>query len=100
PHPLAPHSFPTRRSSDLGDGRISYQDWSINGSVGSQQDGVNTWASTDMPETGLAIFGYNCNNPSSSSDDTYGQWWLDNCRRRTRSEEHTSELQSPYDLVC
>src|SRR5437867_9689888 len=21
-------------------------------------------------------------------------------RRRTRSEEHTSELQSPYDLVC
>jgi prepilin-type N-terminal cleavage/methylation domain-containing protein len=62
-----------------GDGVISYKDWSINGSVGSQQDGVNTWASTDMPETGLAVFGYNCNNPNSSSDDTYGQWWLDTC---------------------
>src|SRR5207248_6721732 len=22
------------------------------------------------------------------------------CRRKSRSEEHTSELQSPYDLVC
>jgi len=63
-----------------GDGVISYKDWSINGSTGSQQDGVNTWASTDIPETGIAAFGYNCNNPNSSSDDTYGQWWLDNCR--------------------
>jgi len=62
-----------------GDGVLSYKDWSINGSTGSQQDGVNTWASTDMPETGLPVFGYNCNNPNSTSDDTYGQWWLDNC---------------------
>jgi hypothetical protein len=63
-----------------GDGIISYKDWSILGSTGAQQDGVNTWASTDIPETGIAAFGYNCNNPNSSSDDTYGQWWLDNCR--------------------
>src|SRR5262245_1383682 len=62
-----------------GDGVVSYKDWSILGSTGSQQDGVNVWASTDIPETGLPVFGYNCNNPNSSSDDTYGQWWLDTC---------------------
>jgi prepilin-type N-terminal cleavage/methylation domain-containing protein len=62
-----------------GDATIVYRDWSIIGSTG-QQDGVNTWASTDMPETGLAVFGYNCNNPNSTSDDTYGEWWKDNCR--------------------
>src|SRR5207248_9853804 len=26
--------------------------------------------------------------------------WDRCCRRSARSEEHTSELQSPYDLVC
>src|SRR5438094_9570234 len=25
---------------------------------------------------------------------------LEGCQRHKRSEEHTSELQSPYDLVC
>jgi prepilin-type N-terminal cleavage/methylation domain-containing protein len=62
-----------------GDATVVYRDWSIIGSRG-QQDGVNAWATTDIPETGLPAFGYNCNNPSSNSDDTYGQWWLDNCR--------------------
>src|SRR5207248_10382096 len=27
-------------------------------------------------------------------------WWLDPAWSGGRSEEHTSELQSPYDLVC
>jgi prepilin-type N-terminal cleavage/methylation domain-containing protein len=62
-----------------GNATIVYRDWSIIGSTG-QQDGVNTWASTDMPETGLAVFGYTCNNPNSSGDDVYGEWWRDNCR--------------------
>src|SRR5438094_6622466 len=30
---------------------------------------------------------------------SYASWYHELCRR-TRSEEHTSELQSPYDLVC
>src|SRR5207248_10512265 len=29
-----------------------------------------------------------------------GHWRRRRGRRRPRSEEHTSELQSPYDLVC
>src|SRR5437867_9920019 len=27
-------------------------------------------------------------------------WTICRCYQRKRSEEHTSELQSPYDLVC
>src|SRR5207248_7824443 len=27
-------------------------------------------------------------------------WYSFRCQREERSEEHTSELQSPYDLVC
>src|SRR4029078_5827300 len=40
---------------------------------------VNTWRSTEIPETGLAFFGYNCNNPNSTSDDVYGNSGRDNC---------------------
>src|SRR5437867_13259369 len=29
-----------------------------------------------------------------------GEYWAHPMRVRARSEEHTSELQSPYDLVC
>src|SRR5207248_5844267 len=31
---------------------------------------------------------------------TPATWWRTRARNRCRSEEHTSELQSPYDLVC
>jgi prepilin-type N-terminal cleavage/methylation domain-containing protein len=63
-----------------GDAFLTYRDWALIGNVPPQQDGCNTWATTDIPETGLAVFGYTCNNPNSTSDDIYGQWWLDNCR--------------------
>jgi prepilin-type N-terminal cleavage/methylation domain-containing protein len=71
-----------------GDAVLVYKDWAIVGNKSPQQDGVNAWASTDMPETGLPVFGYNCNNPTSSSDDAYGQWWLDNCRFGTLGPEY------------
>src|SRR4051795_5497058 len=61
-----------------GDGKLSYQDWSLIGSVGTQ-DGANVWASTDMPETLLPFFGTTCNNPNSTADDVYGSWGRDNC---------------------
>src|SRR5437867_10094130 len=34
------------------------------------------------------------------SAGTYPAAHRRSCRRTARSEEHTSELQSPYDLVC
>jgi prepilin-type N-terminal cleavage/methylation domain-containing protein len=62
-----------------GDAILAYRDWALVGGTG-EVDGVNTWASTDIPETGLAVFGFNCNDPGTTSDDRYGQWWRDNCR--------------------
>src|SRR5688572_19819618 len=44
-----------------GEAVLVYRDWALIGGSGIQ-DGVNTWASTDIPETGLAFFGATCNN--------------------------------------
>jgi prepilin-type N-terminal cleavage/methylation domain-containing protein len=63
-----------------GDGTMSYLNWSVNGSTGSQPGGINMWATTDTPETGLPFFGTTCNDPSVTWDDEYGQWWRSDCR--------------------
>src|SRR5207248_10499684 len=70
PHPSL-HSFPTRRSSDLFL-RISPD--ARSGAMG---------------DVGIAI-----------SADANAQYWNIAFASALRSEEHTSELQSPYDLVC
>jgi len=63
-----------------GLGTIVYKDWGLSGGTGSQTTGVNAWAVTDMPPEGLPFFGCNCNDPTQTWDDQYGQWWLGNCR--------------------
>jgi hypothetical protein len=35
---------------------------------------------TDTQPDGIAFFGCNCNDPTQSWDDIYGQWWAGNCR--------------------
>src|SRR5699024_12243522 len=65
------HSFPTRRSSDL-----------------------SVWSLTTAPASSSA-------RPRSSATtacSTRASPWA--APARTRSEEHTSELQSRFDLVC
>src|SRR5207248_7768059 len=93
-HPQDLPSFPTRRSSDLIQNPYSLQyslgvQREITGTlmletafVGVRGIKLITHRMIDQPDriTGLRP------NPQLSS--TY------------RSEEHTSELQSPYDLVC
>src|SRR5207244_6254308 len=71
---LPPRStlFPTRRSSDLA------------GAVQDQPDSVQS-----VPELGL------CALPAPSDRTVRGAH-----KTRVRSEEHTSELQSPDHLVC
>src|SRR5207248_9630570 len=90
------HSFPTRRSSDLG-GRDSMAT-SLTGrlSRGLQAPICLTWELT-----------YGCNLAcvhclSSSGRRDPAELSPAEARRVVdeRSEEHTSELQSPYDLVC
>src|SRR5437867_5383295 len=76
------HSFPTRRSSDL-----------------------RRTPTTSSPTASFPIHRRPRTCISRSS-----WWWRSNreaqhqshqCRKaHLRSEEHTSELQSPYDLVC
>src|SRR5699024_12571618 len=66
------HSFPTRRSSDLRLGPIA---------------GANAMTSPNSPiEVPLLLTGKRRNNIV--------------CISGIRSEEHTSELQSRFDLVC
>jgi prepilin-type N-terminal cleavage/methylation domain-containing protein len=66
-----------------GDAVITYKDWGLNGQTANGDglnDGVGTWAVTDMPPEGAAFFGCNCNDPRVTWDDVNGQWWADNCR--------------------
>src|SRR5699024_12441292 len=73
---LAPHSFPTRRSSDLSCTPYGY---------------TPSYPQFRLPgkgDTGISSIAV---IPSSDSASNRGMM---------RSEEHTSELQSRFDLVC
>src|SRR5207248_9565584 len=72
--PRGLHSFPTRRSSDLGaPARVARPGLARRGRAGGAA------GRRPVPPRPAAA-------PGSAGD--------------ARSEEHTSELQSPYDLVC
>jgi prepilin-type N-terminal cleavage/methylation domain-containing protein/prepilin-type processing-associated H-X9-DG protein len=70
-----------------GDAVMSYRDWAINGRTNGN-DGMNTWGTTDIPEAGVAFFGTTCNDPRTSSDDTYGTGGRANCRFGTDPFEY------------
>src|SRR5207248_976958 len=74
------HSFTTRRSSDLGGIRTEYA--APPGTVGVSRRNRGKYG-FGAPAAGSA---------KARADATV--------RTAYRSEEHTSELQSPYDLVC
>ncbi len=71
-----------------GDGVMKYASWGVSGSTGSQTGGINMWATTDMPETGVPFFGTTCNDPSVTWDDEYGQWWRSTCKFGTNQPGH------------
>src|SRR5437764_12258274 len=75
------HSFPTRRSSDLSPRRT--------------KDGPCRSSSPDRQASSIreARRPPDCRSSSSWPTSTPARW-------RGRSEEHTSELQSPMYLVC
>src|SRR5207248_9412553 len=81
------HSFPTRRSSDLAPERGRASNFFTSPFVRRVPSGnIATTFPSRARRTAVSIASVSC------------------CPRRTgnapRSEEHTSELQSPYDLVC
>src|SRR5207248_11206106 len=77
------HSFPTRRSSDLPVSS-SMIGLSNSGSK-TRTDSEKLPALNRLTPSALAT----CGNPRAKALGV-----------KRRSEEHTSELQSPYDLVC
>src|SRR5207248_11185149 len=90
-HPPSPPSFPTRRSSDLG-------------TLASALVVARYTVSPARAPVSSALAKVGPGLATSSTDGIYppghGLPWVSTTCRRARSEEHTSELQSPYDLVC
>src|SRR5207248_9433721 len=76
------HSFPTRRSSDL--------------SISSN------WTSFTEPRiVTVRLVSTATSTVAGKEARSCGKSpWMRSTTAITRSEEHTSELQSPYDLVC
>src|SRR5699024_12704144 len=93
-HYLSLLSFPTRRSSDLslqlkakgGNTNAAYNDKYLVGDGSTPSDAVAA-ASAYIPSTQFYV--------KEHEDGTYSIQG-----REARSEEHTSELQSRFDLVC
>src|SRR5207248_9173355 len=79
------HSFPTRRSSDLTtlELRVSFRRWPV---IAQHLFIFQTAQEFEFAKL-LRL-------------EPAGRFELPAKSQKMRSEEHTSELQSPYDLVC
>src|SRR5699024_11860006 len=85
------HSFPTRRSSDLRDG--DRDDRHLRGLVANRLRGQRWERSRSTIGSGIS--------PTASRTCPREAWPMNSFGRpKRRSEEHTSELQSRFDLVC
>src|SRR5699024_12055802 len=85
--PLAPPPFPTRRSSDLA-ARFPASRWSWGRCQSRQFSFTKRWV---VLPSGA---------PRCHTHESAGPRGRALRRSSTRSEEHTSELQSRFDLVC
>src|SRR5207244_6677667 len=83
------HSFPTRRSSDLGGCS----------SVTKPHSNLET---SRLSRFAISAAGRSLDNTIClwASNKVLNVWKNSSCIRSLRSEEHTSELQSPDHLVC
>src|SRR5207248_10965074 len=93
------HTFPTRRSSDLDRANLSGVQDAAGGLVMDWYDyrsgGSNVFGQRVLPNATLApgwpMNGLLISDPTDPNAFAFSI---------SRSEDHTSELQSPYDLVC
>src|SRR5699024_11279398 len=93
PHPRPPHSFPTRRSSDLRGG-VSRADPTVS-------SGLRPSPSRPLPELPPRHSLRSAPAPRRPKPPRRPAHRGRPARARAhRSEEHTSELQSRFDLVC
>src|SRR5699024_11930733 len=95
---LDPHSFPTRRSSDLLSSSASSASW-----VNTRSPFRPTGLSAQPPEGSSAgPVATDCTScvPSDCRSTRSPCTLAAASIAESRSEEHTSELQSRFDLVC
>src|SRR5205807_4907147 len=96
--PLCPHSFPTRRSSDLAGAVVLH-------AHAGQEPAARTGTAIGA---GVILLEHPQSRPLVLDDHALGAPELELSGRvrvrvaagGKRSEEHTSELQSPCNLVC
>src|SRR5207248_7324767 len=93
-------SFPTRRSSDL----VIEQDltWHVDNATGKGRIAISHTNKTRGDEPGLRDYFFERVRPvveRALAENDKSRWPLVVLHFDFRSEEHTSELQSPYDLV-
>src|SRR5207248_9243409 len=92
-----PHSFPTRRSSDLANARrVHFR--GIGRHRPPHTDEAPAPRHPQQPQGDLVVGEDPDRHEYGGLDQQYGK--ADPPTEPVRSEEHTSELQSPYDLVC
>src|SRR5207249_11075688 len=92
------HSFPTRRSSDLsGRRKPAQQRGGIVPVKPECRAGVDDGRCPGSRSEDAAEAEY---NRPSKTPDRDGEKRLPQAKPEERSEEHTSELQSRFDLVC
>src|SRR5207248_4132902 len=93
-------SFPTRRSSDLDDGAVGHR------IAGAIADGISLGLDRFLRplDVEVKVAGVGGDLPYYAlhrlAAAFQGSYELSRPFLIRRSEEHTSELQSPYDLVC
>src|SRR5207249_10631077 len=91
------HSFPTRRSSDLSFCKsVTNSRRLFAGTLGCAVITSGTLAAIEIPAKSVSML-YGARFACASATEASGKVML--CIRM-RSEEHTSELQSRFDLVC
>src|SRR5207248_11753919 len=90
------HSFPTRRSSDLNAARQHWLSLPFIGCDGLPKTG-QAWVKRGL----LTATIFAPPNAGQALEMLVKAFQTGSVPpEQTRSEEHTSELQSPYDLVC
>src|SRR5207248_10978387 len=93
------HPFPTRRSSDLL--LVEGPEVFARTAAAAHDDCVNAVLASPLCERALMVFVqnfYRARDLQSSAVALHARGRDEDADGR--SEEHTSELQSPYDLVC
>src|SRR5205807_6882442 len=94
------HSFPTRRSSDLGRRRKASPRGTAVGHRATQQEPVGHHAHVSHLLLGQLFLSVVASKLLAERPWIYRVGNENLCRTAVRSEEHTSELQSPCNLVC